>query len=94
MEKGMPIPVVITVYADRSFSFEMKTPPATYLLSKAASVKKGTATPGRGFIGKVTKSDVRKIAETKFNDLNAGSIEAACRIIEGTARNMGVVVEG
>lgn len=95
MEKGMPIPVVITVYADRSFTFEMKTPPASYFLAKAANVKKGSATTGRGFVGKVTKADVRKIAETKMPDLNATDVEAAMRSIEGSARSMGLeVVEG
>ena len=96
MEKGTPIPVIITVYGDRSFSFVMKTPPADYLLAKAAKITKGAATPGKGaFVGKVTREDVRKVAETKLPDLNTTDIEAAMRSIEGTARSMGLqVVEG
>lgn len=96
MEPGMPIPTVITVYADRSFSFLTKTPPATYLLKKAAGIASGSKTPGKGgFIGKVKKSDVRQIAETKMKDLNANDIEMAMRTIEGSARAMGLeVVEG
>lgn len=95
MEKGMPIPVKITVYEDRSFTFVLKTPPASYFLKKAAKVEKGTGTAGRGFIGRVTKSQVRKIAEEKMPDLNANDVEAGARIIAGTARSMGIeVVEG
>ena len=95
MEKGMPIPVKITVYEDRSFTFILKTPPASYFLKKAAKVEKGTGTAGRGFIGRVTKSQVRKIAEEKAADLNANDVEAGSRIIAGTARSMGIeVVEG
>jgi large subunit ribosomal protein L11 len=96
MEKGMPIPVVITVYADRSFTFEMKTAPATYWLKKFAGLKSGSKTPGKGgFVGKVKKSDVRKIAESKAADLTAGDVDAAMRTIEGSARSMGLeVVEG
>ena len=96
LEKGMPIPTVITVYADRSFSFVTKTPPATFLLKKAAGVKAGHKTPGKGvFVGKVKKSDVRAIAETKMADLNAVDIDAAMRTIEGSARAIGIeVVEG
>jgi large subunit ribosomal protein L11 len=93
MEKGMPIPVVITVYADRSFTFEMKTPPATYLLMKAAKLPKGSKEPGKGaFAGKVTKADIRKIAEAKMVDLTAADIDAAMRTIEGSARSMGLQV--
>jgi large subunit ribosomal protein L11 len=96
MEQGMPIPTVITVYADRSFSFVTKTPPATYLLKKAAGLKSGSTTPGKGaFVGQVKKSDIRAIAEVKMPDLNAHDIEMAMRTIEGSARAMGLeVVEG
>jgi large subunit ribosomal protein L11 len=95
MEKGMPIPVVITVYEDRSYTFIMKTPPASYLLKKAAKLKSGSKTPGRESCGTVSTSAVRKIAEEKMEDLNANDIEAAMKIIAGSARSMGLeVVEG
>lgn len=94
MEKGMPIPVVITAYADRSFSFVTKTPPVSYFLKKAAKLAKGSQTPGRGFVGTVTASQVKEIAEQKMQDLNAHDIEAASRMIEGSARSMGFKVEG
>jgi len=95
MEKGMPIPVVITAYQDRSFSFEMKTPPMSYWLKKAANLKKGSQTPGKGgTVGKVTSAQVREIAEQKMKDLNATSVEAAMRMVEGSARSMGLSVEG
>lgn len=95
MESGMPIPVVITVFEDRSFSFIMKTPPASYFIKKAAKLDKASTTPGRGFVGKITKSQVKDIAKAKGKDLNAASIEAGMRIIEGSARSMGIeVVEG
>ena len=96
MENGMPIPTVITVYADRSFSFETKTPPASYLLKKAANLKSGSATAGKGgAIGKIKRSDIRTIAETKMKDLNANDVDMAMRTIEGSARSMGLeVVEG
>ncbi len=96
LEAGMPIPTVITVFADRSFSFETKTPPATFLLKKAAGIKAGSTTPGKGaFVAKVTKSDIRAIAEQKMKDLNANDIEMAMKTIEGSARAMGLeVVEG
>ena len=95
MEKGMPIPVVITVFEDRSFTFIMKTPPASYFLKKMAKVPKGSGTPSREVVGTVTKSQVRKIAEEKLKDLNANDLEAGMRIIAGTARSMGIeVVEG
>ncbi len=96
MENGMPIPTVITVYADRSFSFETKTPPASYLIKKAAGLKSGSATAGKGAaIGKIKQSDIRAIAETKMKDLNANDIDMAMRTIEGSARSMGLdVVEG
>jgi large subunit ribosomal protein L11 len=88
------IPVVITVYADRSFSFITKTPPAAILLKKAASIDKGSPEPHKNKVGSVTRAQVRQIAETKMVDLNANTIEAAMLIIEGTARSMGLTVEG
>ncbi|RMD84204.1 MAG: 50S ribosomal protein L11 [Candidatus Dadabacteria bacterium] len=88
------IPVVVTVYADRSFSFVTKTPPASVLLKKAAKIEKGSAEPNKTKVGRVTRAQIREIAETKMPDLNAGSLEAAMRIIEGTARSMGLTVEG
>ncbi len=91
---GLIIPVVITVYADRSFTFELKTPPASRLLLKAAKVDKGSAVPNRDKVGKVTKAQVREIAETKMPDLNAADIEGAIHIIAGTARSMGIDVVG
>ena len=93
MEKGMPIPVLITAYADRSFTFIMKTPPASFLLKKAAKVKKGTAEPGRTNVGTVTMDQVRAIAEQKMVDLSANDIDAAARIIMGSARSMGIEVK-
>ncbi len=94
MEKNMPIPTIITVYADRSFTFETKTPPASFLLKKAAKLQKGGSTPGREIAGSVTKAQVKEIAEMKMVDLNAADIDAAMKIIEGSARAMGLVVEG
>tara|TARA_Y100001960_G_scaffold308844_1_gene366621 strand:- start:14 stop:445 length:432 start_codon:yes stop_codon:yes gene_type:complete len=95
LEQGMPIPVIITAYADRSFSFITKTPPASFFIKKAARLQKGASEVGREIIGRVKKSQVREIAESKMPDLNANNIEAAMKIIEGTARSMGVeVVEG
>jgi large subunit ribosomal protein L11 len=95
LETGMPIPTIITVYADRSFSFETKTPPATFLLKKAAGLKSGSKEPGKAVAGRVTRSQVREIAETKMKDLNANDLDAATKIIEGSARAMGLeVVEG
>ncbi len=92
---GLIIPVVITIYKDRTFTFELKTPPAAILLKRAAGVAKGSGEPNKKKVGKVTKSQVREIAEIKMPDLNANDIEAAMRIIEGTARSMGIeVVEG
>ena len=93
-KQGLIIPVVITVYADRSFTFITKTPPAAVLLKKAAKIEKGSPEPNREKVGKVTRNQVREIAELKMVDLNANDIEMAMRIIEGTARNMGIVVEG
>jgi len=92
MEQGMPIPTVITVYADRSFSFVTKTPPASFFLKKAAKLKKGTGTAGREVVGKVNMAQVREIAELKMKDLNAHDIDAACRMIAGSARSMGIEV--
>ena len=95
MEKGMPIPTVITVFADRSFTFDTKTPPASFLIKRAANLKSGSATPGKGSIGKIARSKLREIAELKMKDLNANDIEMATRTIEGSARSMGLeVVEG
>jgi len=88
------IPVVITVYADRSFTFITKTPPASVLLTKAAKIEKGSAEPNKTKVGKVTHAQVREIAQTKMPDLNANTLEAAVKIIEGTARSMGLEVEG
>jgi large subunit ribosomal protein L11 len=92
LEPGMPIPVVITAYTDRTFTFTTKTPPATYLLKKAAGLEKGNQTPGRATSGKVSASQVRQIAEQKMKDLNANDIDAAVRMIEGSARSMGLEV--
>ncbi len=92
---GLIIPAIITVYADRSFTFELKTPPAAVLLKKAAKVEKGSGEPNRDKVGTVTKAQVREIAETKMQDLNAHDVDAAMNIIAGTARSMGLdVVEG
>lgn len=93
--KGVPIPVVITVYEDSTFSFITKMPPASHYLKEAAKLKSGSKTPGREVAGRVKKSQVREIAKNKMQDLNANDIEAAMRIIEGSARSMGIeVVEG
>ena len=95
LEKGMPIPTVITVFADRSFSFVTKTPPASYLIKKAAKLDKGSKEPGKSVIGTISKSKLSEIAQTKMKDLKANDIESATRIIEGSARSMGLeVVEG
>jgi large subunit ribosomal protein L11 len=95
LEKGMPIPTVITVYADRSFTFVTKTPPASYLIKKAAGLKSGSKEPGKISAGKIKRSKLTEIAEMKMKDLNANDLEAATRIIEGSARAMGLqVVEG
>lgn len=91
-QPGMIIPVEITVYEDRSFTFITKSPPAAELLKKAAGVEKGSGEPNREKVGAVTKADIRRIAEMKEKDLNSNTIEAAMRIIEGTARNMGIEV--
>ena len=95
MEKAMPIPTVITVYADRSFSFTTKTPPASFLLKKAARIKSGAKEPGKESAGTIRRSQLAEIAEMKMKDLNANDIDAATKIIEGSARAMGLqVVEG
>jgi large subunit ribosomal protein L11 len=94
MESGMPIPVVITVYSDRSFTFIKKTPPASVLLKKAAGVAKGSGTPNTDKVGKVTRAQVEEIAQLKMEDLNANDMDAAVRIIAGSARSMGLEVEG
>ena len=93
-QAGLIIPVVITVYADRSFTFILKTPPAAVLLKKAAGLAKGSGVPNKEKVGKVTRAQVLEIARTKAKDLNASNEEAAARMIEGTARSMGIVVEG
>ena len=95
MEKGVPIPTTITVYADKSFTFVTKTPPASYFLKKAAGLPKGGQNPGRDTAGKVTMAQCREIAETKMADLNANDLDQATKIIAGSARSMGLdVVEG
>jgi len=94
LEKGMPIPTTITVYADRSFTFITKTPPASFLLLKAAKLKKASSLPGREVAGSISASQVREIADTKMVDLNANTPEAAFEIIAGTARSMGLEVKG
>ena len=93
-QAGITIPVVITVYADRSYSFITKTPPAAVLLLRAAGVQKGSGEPNRNKVANVTSSQIEEIAKTKMPDLNAASMEAAMRIIEGTARSMGITVDG
>jgi large subunit ribosomal protein L11 len=92
-QSGMIIPVVITVFADRSYTFITKTPPAAVLLRKAAGVEKGSGEPNKKKVGRVTRAQVEEIAKTKLPDLNAASFEAAVRIIEGTARSMGLEVQ-
>ena len=95
VEKNMPIPTVITVYADRSFSFVTKTPPASFLIKKAANLKSGSKEPGKVSAGTIRRSQLRDIAETKMKDLNANDLDAATKIIEGSAVSMGLeVVEG
>ena len=95
LEPGMPIPVVITAYGDRSFTFVTKTPPASYFLKQAAGVAKGSPTVSRGSaVGKVTMDQVREIAEKKMADLNANDVDAACKMIIGSARSMGIEVVG
>ena len=93
LEKGAPIPVVITVYQDRSFTFEMRTPPVSHFIKKAAKLESGSKTPGRDIAGSVTKKQVREIAEQKMKDLNCDTIESAMRMVEGSARSMGIEVK-
>ena len=92
MEPGMPVPVLITVYGDRTFSFITKTPPASFFLRKAAGLSKGASAPGREVKGRVTMAQVREIAEKKMTDLNANDLDAACRMVAGSARSMGLEV--
>ncbi len=92
LEKGSPIPVEITYYHDKSFTFRMKTPPVSFFLKKAAGLPKGSTTPGRGTVGKVDRGQVREIAEKKMKDLNAVTVEAAMKMVEGSARSMGLEV--
>lgn len=94
MEKGMPLPVIISVYNDKSFTFEIKTPPASILLKKAAGISKGSGTPNTDKVGKVTRAQLEEIAQTKMKDLNANDMDAAVKIIAGSARSMGLDVEG
>jgi large subunit ribosomal protein L11 len=94
-KQGLIIPAIISIYADRTFTFELKTPPAAVLLKRAAKIAKGSGEPNRDKVGRVTKAQVREIAEVKAPDLNAHDVDAAMRIVEGTARSMGLdVVEG
>ena len=90
----MPIPVKITVYADKSFSYETKSPPASYFIIKAANLDKGSELPGQETVGSITLDQVKEIVDKKKDDLNAHSVEQACKIIAGTARSMGISVEG
>ena len=93
-QAGLIIPAIVTIYADRSFTFELKTPPAAVLLRKAAKIEKGSGDPSREKVGTVTSKQVREIAEIKMPDLNANDVESATRIVAGTARSMGLDVEG
>ena len=94
MEQGMPIPVTITVYADRSFSFEMKQPPASFFIKRAAKLKKGSGEPGREVVAQVSRKQLEEIAELKMVDLNANDVDAAVNILAGSARSMGIEVVG
>ena len=94
IEPGMPIPVVITAFADKSFTFVMKTPPATYLIKKAAGIKTGSKTPHTDKVGKLSRAQAEEIAKTKMADLTAADMDAAVRTIAGSARSMGITVEG
>ncbi len=94
MEKGSPVPVVITYYQDKSFTFVMKTPPVSYFLKKAANLKSGSKEPGKTKVGEIDRAKVREIAEKKMKDLNANDVEAAMRMVEGSARSMGLEVVG
>jgi len=94
VEPGLPLPVVITAFADKSFTFVIKTPPATVLIKKAASLTKGSASPLKNKVGKITRAQLEEIAQTKLKDMNAASVDAAVRTLAGSARSMGVIVEG
>ncbi len=94
MEKGMPIPVTITIYQDRSFTFEMKSAPVSYFLKKAAKIQSGSKTPGLSAAGSVTRAQIKEIAEKKMVDLNCDTVESAASMIEGSARSMGLTVTG
>ena len=94
MEKGSPIPVVITYYQDKSFTFAMNTPPVSYFLKKAINIKSGSKEPGKSVAGQISRDKVREIAEAKMKDLNANDVEAAMRMVEGSARSMGLEVVG
>ncbi len=94
VEKNTPLPTIITIYTDKSFSFEIKTAPASYYLKKAAKIKSGASTVGTQIVGSVTQAQIKEIAEAKMKDLNANDIEAAMKIIEGSARSMGIEVKG
>jgi large subunit ribosomal protein L11 len=94
MEKGMPIPVVITYYQDKSFTFAMKKPPVSYFLKKEAKIKSGSKTPGKAFAGSISRDQIRTIAEAKMKDLNAADLDGAMAMVEGSARSMGLQVEG
>ncbi len=94
LEPGSPVPVVITVYADRSFTFETKQAPVPYYIRKALDVKKGSSLPGREFVGSISEAQIKEIAEAKMQDLNAHNVDAACKMVMGTARSMGIKVEG
>jgi large subunit ribosomal protein L11 len=94
LEPGVPTPTVITVYGDRSFSYVTKSPPASYFIRKAAKLEKGSSTTGRDIVGQVTMDQLREIARKKMADLNANDVEAACRMLVGTARSMGIQVTG
>ena len=94
MEQGMPVPVKITVYADKSFSYDMKSPPASFFIKKAAKIQKGAGLAGQETVGTITRAQIEEIVEQKKDDLNAHDLDQACKIIAGTARSMGISVEG
>ncbi|MEI8145551.1 MAG: 50S ribosomal protein L11 [Alphaproteobacteria bacterium] len=94
MEKGTPIPVIITAYQDRSFTFELKQPPVSYFLKKAAKIDKGSGTTGKGFVGKITRAQIAEIAQSKMVDMNCDTVASAASMIEGSARSMGLEVVG
>ena len=94
VEPGLPLPVVVTAYSDKSFTFVIKTPPTTVLIKKAAGIESGSARPHTDKVGKITRKQVEEIARTKLPDLNAGDLEAAMRTVAGSARSMGIIVEG